>query len=53
MAVSVFEDPTIAEDEESSVVWGMPGALVQSGGASLVASTSQIAGHLLHLVGTR
>jgi two-component system, chemotaxis family, protein-glutamate methylesterase/glutaminase len=44
---------TIAEDEASAVVWGMPGALVQSGGASLVVPTSQIAGHLLHLVGTR
>jgi two-component system, chemotaxis family, protein-glutamate methylesterase/glutaminase len=44
---------TVAEDEESAVVWGMPGALVQSGGASLVAPTSEIAGHLLHLVGTR
>jgi two-component system, chemotaxis family, protein-glutamate methylesterase/glutaminase len=44
---------TIAEDEESAVVWGMPGALVQNGGASLVAATSEIAGHLLHLVGTR
>ena len=44
---------TIAEDEESAVVWGMPGALVQGGGASLVAPTSEIAGHLLHVVGTR
>jgi two-component system, chemotaxis family, protein-glutamate methylesterase/glutaminase len=43
---------TIAEDEASAVVWGMPGALVQSGGASLVVPTSEIAGHLLHLVGT-
>ncbi len=51
--LNVSGGATIAEDEESSVVWGMPGALVQSGGASLVASTSQIAGHLLHLVGTR
>jgi len=44
---------TIAEDEESSVVWGMPGALVKGGGASLIAPTSEIAGHLLALVGTR
>jgi two-component system, chemotaxis family, protein-glutamate methylesterase/glutaminase len=44
---------TIAEDEESAVVWGMPGTLVQNGGASLVAPTSEIASHLLRLVGTR
>ena len=44
---------TIAEDEESSVVWGMPGALVKGGGASLISPTSEIAGHLLALVGTR
>jgi two-component system, chemotaxis family, protein-glutamate methylesterase/glutaminase len=44
---------TIAEDEESAVVWGMPGALVKNGGASLIAPTSGIAAHLLHLVGTR
>jgi two-component system chemotaxis response regulator CheB len=43
---------TIAEDEASAVVWGMPGALVQRGGASLVVPTSEIAGHLVHLVGT-
>ena len=44
---------TIAEDEESSVVWGMPGELVKRGGASLVVPTSEIASHLLSLVGTR
>jgi two-component system, chemotaxis family, protein-glutamate methylesterase/glutaminase len=43
---------TIAEDEDSAVVWGMPGALVQSGGASLIVPTSEIAQHLMHLVGT-
>lgn len=44
---------TIAEDEESSVVWGMPGALVKGGGATLISPTSEIAAHLLALVGTR
>lgn len=37
---------TIAESEESSVVWGMPAALVQIGGASRVLSKGHVAGQL-------
>lgn len=35
----------IAQDEASSVVWGMPGALVQAGLASAVLPLQQIAAH--------
>ncbi len=41
---------TIAESEESAVVWGMPGALVAKEGASLVCPLDEIAGCLLSLV---
>jgi two-component system chemotaxis response regulator CheB len=34
---------TVAEAEESAVVWGMPGALVRAGGASAVARLDMIA----------
>jgi len=37
---------TIAESEDTAVVWGMPGELVKSGGAELVASVDKIASHL-------
>jgi two-component system chemotaxis response regulator CheB len=40
---------TIAEAEETAVVWGMPGELVQAGGAEIVAPLDAIAGHLLSL----
>jgi two-component system chemotaxis response regulator CheB len=40
---------TIAEAEETAVVWGMPGELVQAGGAEIVAPLDAIAGHLLRL----
>jgi two-component system, chemotaxis family, protein-glutamate methylesterase/glutaminase len=40
---------TIAEAEESAVVWGMPGALVQAGGAEIVAPLDQIADRILPL----
>jgi two-component system chemotaxis response regulator CheB len=33
---------TIAESEESAVVWGMPGELVKAGGADAVADLEQI-----------
>jgi two-component system chemotaxis response regulator CheB len=44
---------TIAEAEETAVVWGMPGELVKAGGAEIVAPLDQIAGQLLALVGRR
>jgi len=42
---------TIAQDAESSVVWGMPGALVAQGGADLVLPVDRIAGQLLDWAG--
>ncbi|TGD95134.1 chemotaxis-specific protein-glutamate methyltransferase CheB [Methylobacterium nonmethylotrophicum] len=41
---------TIAEAEESAVVWGMPGELVRAGGASVVAPVEAIAAELAALV---
>jgi len=41
---------TIAEAEESAVVWGMPGELVKAGGADFVTPLPQIATQLLTLV---
>jgi two-component system, chemotaxis family, protein-glutamate methylesterase/glutaminase len=38
---------TIAESEETAVVWGMPGELVKAGGAQVIAPLDKIAGHLL------
>jgi two-component system chemotaxis response regulator CheB len=38
---------TIAESEETAVVWGMPGELVKAGGAQIVAPLNEIATHLL------
>ncbi len=38
---------TIAESEDSAVVWGMPGELARAGGAELVLPLEEIAGHLL------
>ena len=38
---------TIAESEDSAVVWGMPGALVKAGGAGIVLPLDAIAPHLL------
>ena len=40
---------TIAEAEETAVVWGMPGELVQAGGAEIVAPLDAIAGYILSL----
>jgi len=39
---------TIAEAESTAVVWGMPGALVERGGASLTTPLPQIAGTLMN-----
>ena len=42
---------TIAETEESAVVWGMPGELVKAGGAEFVEPVDAIADRILELVG--
>ncbi len=41
---------TIAEAEETAVVWGMPGELVRAGGAEIIAPLPQIAARLMDLV---
>jgi two-component system chemotaxis response regulator CheB len=41
---------TIAEAEETAVVWGMPGELVAAGGADWVLPLPEIAGWLGKLV---
>ena len=41
---------TIAEAEETAVVWGMPGELVKAGGAGLVLPLETIAARLAGLV---
>lgn len=45
--------PTIAQDEASSVVWGMPGAAVRLGAAQHVLPLKRIAAELLQLAGER
>ncbi len=42
---------TIAESEDTAVVWGMPGELVKAGGADVVAPLDAIAGKICDLVG--
>ncbi|WP_066798564.1 chemotaxis-specific protein-glutamate methyltransferase CheB [Sphingomonas soli] len=44
---------TIAEAEETAIVWGMPGALVKLGGASLVAPLDRIAAELAGVMGRK
>jgi two-component system chemotaxis response regulator CheB len=41
---------TIAEAEETAVVWGMPGELVKAGGADWVVPLPKIAGRLLQMI---
>jgi two-component system chemotaxis response regulator CheB len=41
--------PIIAQDEASSVVWGMPGAVAHAGICSAILPLPQIAGHLAAL----
>ncbi len=41
---------TIAEAEETAVVWGMPGALVQAGGADFVLPLPEIAARLCRMI---
>jgi two-component system chemotaxis response regulator CheB len=42
---------TIAEAEETAVVWGMPGELVRQGGAEFVAPLNKIADRLMDMAG--
>lgn len=44
---------TIAEAEESAVVWGMPGELVRAGGAEIVAPLERIAACLMEVLECR
>jgi two-component system chemotaxis response regulator CheB len=44
---------TIAESEDSAVVWGMPGELVRAGGADVVAPVDAIASKIREMVRTR
>lgn len=41
--------PTIAQDEKTSVVWGMPGEAVKLGAADFVMSLEQVASKILEL----
>lgn len=38
---------TIAEDQSTAVVWGMPGELVKQGGATVVLPVNRIAAQLI------
>jgi two-component system chemotaxis response regulator CheB len=42
---------TLAEAEETAVVWGMPGELVRAGGATVVAPLPALAGRLVQRAG--
>ncbi len=44
---------TIAQDEKSSVVWGMPGEAVKIGGASYVMPPADIPGFLAGILGSK
>jgi len=41
---------TIAQSEDSAVVWGMPGEVVKAGGADEVAAIEKIAGLIMEAV---
>jgi two-component system chemotaxis response regulator CheB len=43
----------LAQDQATSVVWGMPGAVAQAGLAERVLPLEQIAGEIVRRVGTR
>ncbi|MDK9698200.1 MAG: chemotaxis response regulator protein-glutamate methylesterase [Siculibacillus sp.] len=43
----------IAQDEESSVVWGMPGAVAQAGAAAEILPLDQIGGKIARILGGR
>jgi len=42
--------PTIAQDEKSSVVWGMPGEAVKLGAADTITSLAKVAGEIIRLL---
>ena len=44
--------PTIAQDEASSVVWGMPGAAVKMGGAQEILPLGRVAENIMRLAQT-
>ena len=43
----------IAQDEDSSVVWGMPGAVAQAGAAAEILALDQIGGKIVRILGGR
>lgn len=45
-AIAAAGAPVIAQDEATSVVWGMPGAVAQAGICSAILPLPKIAGHL-------
>lgn len=48
-AIAAAGSPVIAQDEATSVVWGMPGAVAQAGICSAILPLSKIAGHVASL----
>ena len=48
-AIAATGAPVIAQDEATSVVWGMPGAVAQAGICSAILPLPKIAGHLVSL----
>ena len=48
-AIAAAGAPVIAQDEATSVVWGMPGAVAQAGICSAILPLPRIAGHLASL----
>ncbi len=45
--------PTVAQDERTSVVWGMPGEAVKCGGVEVVLGLNEIAARLMHFADSR
>jgi two-component system chemotaxis response regulator CheB len=48
-AIAAAGGPVIAQDEATSVVWGMPGAVAQAGICSAILPLPRIAGHIASL----
>jgi two-component system chemotaxis response regulator CheB len=48
-AIAAAGSPVIAQDEATSVVWGMPGAVAQAGICSAILPLPKIAGHVASL----
>ncbi|MDH5691879.1 MAG: chemotaxis response regulator protein-glutamate methylesterase [Gammaproteobacteria bacterium] len=42
--------PTVAQDEKSSVVWGMPGEAVKAGGVDTILPLNKVSGKLITLI---